>query len=149
MTVKHFHVDRESPKYKVGDKVIIVDNVSSHGFDVGASVEIEAVYPHKAYEATDEAGYSWLFQEHECIPHLEDKEQPQEADMVNSPSHYGQGTIECIDYISDFLTRNEYIGYLRGNIAKYLHRYRYKNGLEDLKKAQWYLNRLIETEEGF
>ena len=66
-------------------------------------------------------------------------------DKVNNPSHYGQGQIECIDYIEDFLTKEEFIGYLRGNIAKYLHRWRYKNGLEDLKKAQWYQNKLIEV----
>ena len=68
-------------------------------------------------------------------------------DNVNSPSHYGQGEIEAIDYIKDTLTEEEWIGYLRGNIAKYMHRFRYKNGLEDLKKAQWYLNRLIVTQE--
>lgn len=65
-------------------------------------------------------------------------------DAVNNPSHYGQGSIEAIEYIRDFLTPEEYIGYLRGNIAKYLHRWRYKNGLEDLKKAQWYQNELIK-----
>ena len=70
-----------------------------------------------------------------------------ERDNVNNPAHYGQGEIECIDYILDFLTDEEVIGYLRGNIAKYLHRWRYKNGIEDLKKAQWYLNKLIEYEE--
>lgn len=69
------------------------------------------------------------------------------VDNVNSPSHYGQGKIEAIEYIKDSLTKEEYIGYLRGNIAKYLHRWRYKNGLEDLKKAQWYLERLIEEVE--
>ena len=68
-------------------------------------------------------------------------------DSVNNPAHYGAGKIECIDYIEDFLTKEEYIGYLRGNIAKYLHRWRYKNGLEDLKKAQWYGARLIKLEE--
>ena len=65
------------------------------------------------------------------------------ADNVNNPAHYGKGSIECIDYIEDFLTTEEYIGYLRGNIAKYLHRWRYKNKQEDLLKSQWYLNRLI------
>ena len=70
-----------------------------------------------------------------------------ERDNVNSPAHYGQGNIECIEYIFDFLGDEEIIGYLRGNIAKYLHRWRYKNGIEDLKKAQWYLNKLIEHEE--
>lgn len=67
-------------------------------------------------------------------------------DKVNSPPHYGQGNIECIEYIKDFLTEEEYIGYLRGNIAKYLHRWRYKNGAEDLKKAQWYLAELIKVQ---
>ena len=67
------------------------------------------------------------------------------SDPVNNPAHYGLGKIECIEYIQDFLTTEEYIGYLRGNIAKYMHRWRYKNGVEDLKKAQWYLDRLVET----
>jgi hypothetical protein len=68
-------------------------------------------------------------------------------DMVNHPPHYGTGNIECIEYIEDFLTEEEYIGYLRGNIAKYLHRWRYKNGIEDLKKAEWYGARLIKVVE--
>lgn len=69
-----------------------------------------------------------------------------ETDPVNHPAHYGLGKIECIEYIQDFLTTEEYIGYLRGNIAKYMHRWRYKNGVEDLKKARWYQDRLIEVE---
>lgn len=64
-------------------------------------------------------------------------------DKVHHPSHYKHGSIECITYIEDFLNTDEYIGYLRGNIAKYLHRWRHKNGLEDLKKANWYLQELI------
>jgi len=64
---------------------------------------------------------------------------------VNSPIHYGKGSIECIDYIEDFLTKEEFIGYLRGNIAKYMHRWRWKNQEEDLEKSRWYLNRLIQT----
>ena len=69
-----------------------------------------------------------------------------ESDNVNSPPHYGQGTIEGIKYIEDFLSKDEFVGYLRGNIAKYLHRWRYKNGLEELKKADWYLAKLIQVE---
>jgi len=69
-----------------------------------------------------------------------------EDDAVNNPPHYkSTGSIECIEYISDFLTTEEYVGYLRGNIAKYLHRWRYKNGVEDLQKAAWYLDRLINV----
>ena len=67
-------------------------------------------------------------------------------DNVNNPQHYGQGSIECIDYIKDFLNDEELAGYFRGNIAKYLHRWRYKNGVEDLKKARWYLDALIQQQ---
>lgn len=72
------------------------------------------------------------------------------VDPVNSPAHYGTGKIECIEYIKDFLTTEEYIGYLRGSVAKYLHRYRLKGKpKEDLRKASWYLSRLVEiTEDG-
>ena len=70
------------------------------------------------------------------------------VDNVNSPDHYANGgKIECIEYLEDFLSREEYVGYLRGNIAKYLHRWRRKNGLEDLKKSEWYTARLIELVE--
>ena len=76
------------------------------------------------------------------------QEQITVSDPVNKPEHYGQGSIESIEYIEDFLTDEEYKGFLRGNISKYLHRYRYKGKpVEDLKKAQWYLARLIEKEE--
>jgi hypothetical protein len=69
------------------------------------------------------------------------------SDNVNSPSHYRQGNIECLDYIKDILTYEEYVGYLRGNITKYLHRWPYKNRLEDLKKAEWYIKELISFVE--
>lgn len=61
------------------------------------------------------------------------------ADTVNHPAHYTQGTIECIDYILD-----KKMDYLEGNIVKYITRYKNKNGVEDLKKARWYLDRLIQ-----
>lgn len=67
-------------------------------------------------------------------------------DNVNSPTHY-VGKIECIDYIEDVLTSEEFRGYLRGNTIKYQHRYRKKNGIEDLKKQEWYLRKLREFEE--
>ena len=67
-------------------------------------------------------------------------------DPINSPSHYASGGIECIDAMQAMLSREEFIGYLRGNVFKYQWRYKLKNGVEDLKKAQWYANRLIEVE---
>ena len=67
-------------------------------------------------------------------------------DVVNSPIHYNQAGIECIDAIAAALGDGfEY--YLQGNVMKYLWRYRYKNGIEDLKKAEWYQSKLIEMKE--
>jgi len=65
-------------------------------------------------------------------------------DLVNSPKHYNQGDIECIDAIRAMLNPEEFIGYLRGNSLKYRWRFRYKNGVQDLDKAEWYENRLKE-----
>jgi hypothetical protein len=71
-----------------------------------------------------------------------------QPDLVNHPPHYnGQGAIECIDAIEAQLTPEEYRGYLKGNITKYNWRERHKGGTESLKKARFYLNRLIEFDE--
>ena len=67
-----------------------------------------------------------------------------DRDNVNHPPHYNQAGIECLDAI-EAATGEGFEHYLQGNILKYLWRYRYKNGIEDLKKAQFYLNKLIET----
>ena len=66
-------------------------------------------------------------------------------DSLLNPYYYTQGSIECIDYII-----SKKLNFLEGNVVKYITRNRQKGGLEDLKKAQWYLNRLIElkTKEG-
>jgi hypothetical protein len=65
-------------------------------------------------------------------------------DNVNSPSHYNQAGIECIDAIKASLG-DGYQDYCKGNVMKYLWRYKYKNGIEDLKKAQWYLNSMVDS----
>jgi len=66
------------------------------------------------------------------------------VDMVDRPPHYNASSLECIDAI-EAIAGDGFEYYLQGNILKYLWRYRYKNGKEDLKKAQWYLNKLIEV----
>jgi hypothetical protein len=71
------------------------------------------------------------------------------TDPVNHPSHYNDGAIECIDAIEAQLTPEEYRGYLRGNCTKYLWRCMIKGKpVEDLKKCQWYLERLLQTFDG-
>ena len=67
-------------------------------------------------------------------------------DNINRPSHYRKNRIECIDAIKSSLG-DGYESYLVGNIIKYMWRYRHKNGLEDLEKAQWYLKELIKTKK--
>ena len=65
------------------------------------------------------------------------------TDMVNHPPHYNARGRECLDAIRA-ATSDGYQYYLQGNIVKYLWRYRYKNGMEDLKKAEFYLKRLMD-----
>ena len=69
-------------------------------------------------------------------------------DMVNSPSHYTQGSIECIDAMQAMLSEEEFIGFLRGNSFKYRWRMRDKRqAVQDLRKAQWYEKRLKDIFE--
>ena len=75
------------------------------------------------------------------------KESYGNVNMVDSPPHYNSTEIECIEAIAA-ATSDGFEYYLQGNIMKYLWRYRYKNGVEDLEKARWYLNKLIFEVEG-
>lgn len=138
-------------KLKAGDRVVLSDKGKkylqhSYKSPYNSSGKVVSVYTEPELAET-EYQIQWDY----YVPRIRGSYLElvhKESDNVNSPSHYGQGKIECIDYISDFLTKEEYIGYLRGNVAKYLHRWRYKNGIEDLKKANWYLDRLMWEIEG-
>ena len=72
-------------------------------------------------------------------------------DPISHPSHYAKsGGIECIEAQEASMTKEAFRGALKFNVQKYVWRYEDKNGLEDLKKARWYLDLLIfsmETEE--
>ena len=65
-----------------------------------------------------------------------------DEDNIN-PNHYKRGKIECIDFILD-----QDMDYLTASMCKYIFRWRDKNGVEDLKKARWFLDKLIEHEGG-
>lgn len=70
-------------------------------------------------------------------------------DPVNNPSHYASGGVECIEAIKASMSPEAFLGYLKGNVQKYILRYEKKaNPVEDLKKAQWYLARLSKEQEG-
>ena len=68
------------------------------------------------------------------------------GDSVHAPLHYQGDKMQCIDAMEAMLSHEEFIGYLRGNVFKYQWRYKQKNGLEDLRKAKWYLDCLIKVE---
>ena len=67
-------------------------------------------------------------------------------DPVNHPEHYTPGNIECLDAIRAALGDN-YKYYVQGNVLKYIWRFNHKNGLEDLKKARFYLDDLIAHDD--
>lgn len=67
-------------------------------------------------------------------------------DPVNHPSHYTAGKKEAIDLIYESMTHEQFVGYIQGNVLKYMMRYRLKNGIEDLRKAIWYLEYLVKKE---
>ena len=67
---------------------------------------------------------------------------------VNSPQHYTQCSMETIDMIKESLTEEEFSGYLKGNILKYVCRYKHKGmPLKDLMKSQWYLEKLVKEQK--
>lgn len=68
-------------------------------------------------------------------------------DKVNHPAHYTQGAVECIDALEASMTPEEFRGYLKGCQMKYVWRYQMKGGVEDLRKARWYLDKLISKVE--
>lgn len=70
-----------------------------------------------------------------------------EDDAINHPKHYRAYGMEAIDVIKNSMSDLEFQGYLKGNVMKYILRYRLKNGAQDLEKAQVYLDWLKESYE--
>ena len=88
----------------------------------------------------------YLYNVADCLPRAA---REQKYDNVNRPEHYqtknGLETIDAIEAFTEDLTGIEAV--CTGNIIKYVSRWKKKNGIEDLKKAEWYLQRLIRHEE--
>lgn len=78
----------------------------------------------------------------------EEVKMQEKLDNVNHPAHYNQGKVECIDAIeAATVHKNGLNAVCTANIIKYLWRCESKNGLEDLKKARWYLEKMIQHNE--
>ncbi len=113
---------------------------SHHGFD-GDIIAYRLQQSDKSEQACDDVAEADDEADlNECIG--------QDFDVVNHPLHYTKGRIECIDAIDSATTGKSGIeAVCVANIIKYLYRYEEKNGLEDVKKAKWYINKLISELE--
>jgi len=82
---------------------------------------------------------------HEAWMKQQAMQQSDTVDMVNSPPHYTHGDIECIDAIRAALGPEGFAAFCRGNVIKYNFRCDHKGGVQDVEKAKWYLDKLIDT----
>jgi hypothetical protein len=132
-------------KFMVGDWVRVIAADSGMFQKVGVVKEVNDVKPMPyRVEAQGSVVHSW-FTADELEPAPVVKE-CLTVDNVNHPPHYNQGGIECIEAIKAAIGSG-FVKYCTGNVIKYLWRYDLKGGVEDLKKAAWYLDRAIKEME--
>lgn len=139
-------IDGNSPSCLHGFKATRVDEECAM-FELGTPCGYAATYEDRAKRAQEIAE---MLGEQDCdkgakeLRHSDEATMPRlENDTVAFPAHYTQGGIECIDAMESALTPDEFRGYLRGNVIKYVWRYDRKGApVEDLRKAAWYLDRL-------
>ena len=113
----------DEPEYTFGKSI---DSASPKEWDTVAA---------KLYHPSDETAQA-----------AREIEQALQSCPVENPDHYNAGAIEAIEAIRASMDSEQYFGYLKGNVMKYLWRYDYKEKpVEDLRKADWYLNRLIDA----
>jgi hypothetical protein len=140
--------------FKAKDSEFIIDKIYIGGIAKVIKVNSDII------QVQFSDGKTWWYQKDQAIEHLAvddttytlsdlkaDYTNEYKKDNIN-PDHYKSKSKETIERIQDNLTQGEFKGYLKGNILKYLDRYEHKNGVEDLNKMQWYLNKLIELENG-
>jgi hypothetical protein len=153
----------ETKEIKVGDYIrgfkhncseSLIDRMNNLIGEVGKVIDVKdnVIF----VEFKNQTG--WWYPKHQAIEHLAGSDTTYtlsdlKADYTNeykkdniNPEHYKSKSKETIERLQDNLTQGEFKGYLKGNILKYLDRYEHKNGVEDLSKMQWYLNKLIELE---
>ena len=103
----------------------------------------ESTLLENVYSIKDEQNREYLI--HGEFLEITKEEELKVKDNIN-PQHYKNGTrgIETIDTIIELLSEEGFFNYCVGNIIKYVSRYEYKNGLEDLRKAKWYSEIIIK-----
>jgi hypothetical protein len=132
-------------KFNVGDRVRVVVVESAMCGMVGSVIRYDNDLGLPYLVETDCGNCSGRFRADELDPAPAVNE-CLTVDNVNHPAHYNQGGIECIEAIKAALG-DGFAAYLRGNVIKYLWRCEHKGGVEDLKKAEFYLDRAIKEME--
>ena len=131
------------------EKIDALEWYCDHCGDTCDECKLKNMYDEETDEFID--NYSCAFDEMDdkMLEKIYDWYKEPNVDMVDHPSHYTQGGIECIDCIKSATVGKVGIeAFCVGNAIKYLFRYEEKNGVEDVKKAKWYIDRLIrELEE--
>jgi len=141
--------------FKVGDKVKVIDPSSMYDGCLADVIEV-----HKGqgmYSGETQIGVrlcDYINNNPNVAPedmlvrprHLELYDVVKEKDNIN-PDHYRVGGIDVWDYMKAKMSPTQLAGFAIGNVLKYVSRAPHKNKVEDLKKAQWYLNKLIEEIE--
>ena len=124
--------------FKLDQPVYIVDNEDAgiHTIAAFSTIQGETVIEIRTPEG--------LFKTVELGDIAPSRGLPKSGDAIN-PDHYKGKGLECIDAIAAQLSREEFMGYLRGNVAKYTWRRRQKGDpVENARKANWYLDRLMK-----
>ena len=130
-------------KFKIGDEVIMNDNADK-----------KYRYTTKGFKGiVTEINNKTVVLYDICVVDIDDcdlygeltSDTKKSDDSVNHPSYYTDGKIECIDAIESSMSKAAFIGYCKGNIIKYIWRYEHKGGVESLKKAKWYIDKLTEV----
>lgn len=126
--------------FKAGDKV----KHKEQGMGVG---EIKRVLHDGSYQV--DFGKHGVFKLHDDMLKEAGSVVNKTNDAVQHPSHYTQGKVECIEALESATAGLSGIeAVCTANAIKYLWRYKHKNGVQDVKKAQWYINHLIKHLEG-
>ena len=149
-------------KAEKGDLIRVVEPVANTGYKIGDILEVERRFSTDIIGVVTVCGHRLY--DYEYVIHRKAGEEAEDTptatyvtegtdvlvteppqDVVNSPNHYTQGRVEVIDVIEDAVAgADAFEAVCQANVLKYMLRYRHKNGIEDLRKSQWYLGRLIE-----
>lgn len=136
-------------KYKENDTVICVKLTQSNveGLVVGHIYRVvgeENIMGTQLYAVSDGNNTLYAPDLFKKIEKIETQVKQVHVDNINHPPHYNKGKYEAIDILADVTKELSGIeAVCVGNILKYIIRYKYKNGIDDLNKANWYLNKLI------